>query len=419
MNSPKIQSNIMNNQSAIEKGTGDFVSQQPQPENTMNHKIIPSCLALINHAATLLLRARSVNRAVIAAVSCLALSGLSAFKANAAEEWVTNPGGASVYFANFEDETFGTLITVGSNDLSVTGMGLWDVWLDGFVTSHEMGIWSNGVLIASVTMPAGTVAQFDGVYEWRWVTLPAPVTLLAGQTYTIGAQFFNGGGVHANADEWVGSASVTPGLIFSTNFATADFGVNPNLMRAFSTTWPTEPVNPAGGSDVLYSVNIKYDVLAPPGSPVITNQPSATTVAQGGTTHFTVGVSNAAGVTYVWTRNGNTVVNGGEFSGATTATLTITGASTNDVGQYQVQVSNVTGSIFSVTVPLAINGLNVFPTVVLYGTIGNTYEVDRAPTVTGPWTPFSTNTLTVWPQYITDPTLPISTSQFYRQVFLY
>ncbi|MDD5139808.1 MAG: DUF4082 domain-containing protein [Verrucomicrobiales bacterium] len=261
MNSPKIQNNIMKNQIAIEKGTEDFVFQQPQQERNMNHKTIPSCLTLINHASTLLLRARSVNRAVIAAVSCLALAGLSAPKANAAE-MMGITGGLQVFNTNWENETLGTRITVGSSDLYVTGMGIWDWWLDGFVSTHDMGIWSAGTLIASATMPAGTAAPF-GAGEWRYVTLNAPVTLLAGQTYTIGAQFFNGGGVHANADEWVGSGSATPGVTFSPDFTIGTLGDNPNLMRSFTTAF-AEPVNVAGVPDVFYSVNLEYTVAAVP-----------------------------------------------------------------------------------------------------------------------------------------------------------
>jgi len=156
-----------------------------------------------------------------------------------------------------------------------------------------------------------------------------------------------------------------------------------------------------------------------PGSPVITNQPTATTVSVGGTTHFTVGVSNKAGVTYIWTLNGTTLSDAGHVSGSSTATLTISGASSADVGHYQVQVVNGFGVARSTIVPLAINGINLFPAVSLYGKIGDTYAVLRATNVAGPYTSFSTNKLTVQPQYIIDTTLPVSPIGFYKEVFLY
>jgi hypothetical protein len=75
--------------------------------------------------------------------------------------------------------------------------------------------------------------------------------------------------------------------------------------------------------------------VAPAGSPVITQQPTAATAPLGGNASFTVATSPAA-TTYTWSLNGNTISDGGEFSGSATATLKITGVSTNDVGHYQV-----------------------------------------------------------------------------------
>ncbi len=221
---------------------------------------------MFNHASTPLLRIRSLigaRRTILAAVSCLALASFSAPKANAAE-FVEITGPLLIFTPNGENETFGTLVTVGASDLSITGMGLWDVFLDGFVTAHEMGIWSAGSLIASATMPSGDTAPL-GPGEWRWVDLGAPVTLLAGQTYTIGAQFFNGGGVHEAADEWVGSNEPegTSGLTFSPDFTIGTLGVDPNLMRSFTLGFD-EPVNVAGGGNVLYSVNLEYSVVPEP-----------------------------------------------------------------------------------------------------------------------------------------------------------
>lgn len=158
--------------------------------------------------------------------------------------------------------------------------------------------------------------------------------------------------------------------------------------------------------------------VAPAGSPVITQQPVGATSPLGGNASFTV-VTSPAATTYAWTLNGNPISNGGEFSGATTATLTITGVSAADVGHYRVLVGNTLGSVYSQNAPLAINSLNLFPTVGITGTIGDTYAIERANTVNGTYTPFSTNKLTTVPQYIVDYTLPVTPSAFYKAVFLY
>jgi hypothetical protein len=158
----------------------------------------------------------------------------------------------------------------------------------------------------------------------------------------------------------------------------------------------------------------------PAGSPVITNQPVGATASPAGNASFTVGVSNPTGVTYQWQRNGTNLPNGGSISGATTATLNITGASTSDIGRYRVIVANSFGTVFSQLAPLALQDIHFYPVVELTGRVGDTYRIDYAtqlaPTT---WIPLRTNALTASPTYITDTTSPGSNTRFYRSVFLY
>ena len=119
-----------------------------------------------------------------------------------------------------------------------------------------------------------------------------------------------------------------------------------------------------------------------------------------------------------WTLNGNPP-SGSEFSGQGTATLTVTGVSSADVGHYRVLVANGVGSVYSKTAPLAVTSIYMFPTVRVSGTVGDTYAVQRGPTINGPWTSFTTNKLTMSPQYISDFTLPVSPREFYQAVFLH
>jgi hypothetical protein len=113
--------------------------------------------------------------------------------------------------------------------------------------------------------------------------------------------------------------------------------------------------------------------------------------------------------------------NGGEFSGVTTATLTVSPASAADAGHYRVLVSNGAGASYSASAPLALQGLNFFPVVSLTGKAGDTYRVDYATTLTPTpnWTPLSTNKLTSATQMIIDTGSPGSNTRFYRSVFLY
>ncbi len=90
-------------------------------------------------------------------------------------------------------------------------------------------------------------------------------------------------------------------------------------------------------------------------APFIGSSPTSVLVASGASASFTVTVaSGTAPFTYTWFRNGSQVNNGGPYSGATTATLTINPATAATVGTYFARVSNSCGSADSDTATLTI-----------------------------------------------------------------
>ena len=86
--------------------------------------------------------------------------------------------------------------------------------------------------------------------------------------------------------------------------------------------------------------------------PVISSSPASQSVLVGATVNFTVSTSSGTTpFTYIWqTNNGSgyaTIGNGGIVSGATSATLTLTGVSTSYAQDYRVILSNAAGSATS------------------------------------------------------------------------
>jgi uncharacterized delta-60 repeat protein len=79
-------------------------------------------------------------------------------------------------------------------------------------------------------------------------------------------------------------------------------------------------------------------------APTITTSPSSATPALGSTASLVANVTAEPSATYVWTRDGTTIINGGRYSGATTATLSISGANASDNGSYTLTVTDGTGS---------------------------------------------------------------------------
>ncbi|MGA2053608.1 MAG: immunoglobulin domain-containing protein [Opitutales bacterium] len=87
--------------------------------------------------------------------------------------------------------------------------------------------------------------------------------------------------------------------------------------------------------------------------PSITTQPSNQTVASGGTAKFSVVAAGSPTLLYQWYFGATALVNGKDVAGATTAKLTISKVSDDDVGNYSVMVlngiNNVTSNIANLT----------------------------------------------------------------------
>jgi alpha-tubulin suppressor-like RCC1 family protein len=109
--------------------------------------------------------------------------------------------------------------------------------------------------------------------------------------------------------------------------------------------------NSAGG---VTSASVVLTVNVPVVAPVVTAQPVASRATAGGEVVFTVKVSGS-GLSYQWRKDGVALVNGGGVSGATAATLVLTGVAARDAGSYDVVLSNASGSATSAAVMLAVD----------------------------------------------------------------
>jgi hypothetical protein len=103
--------------------------------------------------------------------------------------------------------------------------------------------------------------------------------------------------------------------------------------------------------------------------PVITTQPASTTVTAGGTANLTTVVAPGAGsmagtVTYQWQKSAVNITNGGTVSGATTASLTITGVVAGDLGNYTLNITRTLNATTTITTSAnAVITVNTPPTI--------------------------------------------------------
>jgi hypothetical protein len=211
-----------------------------------------------------------------------------------------------------------------------------------------------------------------------------------------------------------------PSVQFTTPVYTAPAGTATVRAGAYMiNTW-----NTSGAQSFLMDV-FDLESTAPPGSPVITNEPAAAAVSLGQTASFTVGVSNTAGVTYAWYFNGSATPltdSAGHIANSGTRTLTIENVSAADVGHYQAIVSNGSGLSRSTSVPLALLSIALDPAITITGHVGDTYEVNYTTNLIPPiiWTPLlpSPIVLKTSPQTVVD-TSGLGSQRFYEAVFLH
>lgn len=105
---------------------------------------------------------------------------------------------------------------------------------------------------------------------------------------------------------------------------------------------------------LLGSSSATLAVMEPP---IITSQPQDQSVTLGATSTFTVGASGGGPLKHQWR------FNGAEIPGATNSTLTITGVTYLDLGDYGAVVSNPVGAVTSTAARLSLAGvqINHFP----------------------------------------------------------
>ena len=89
-------------------------------------------------------------------------------------------------------------------------------------------------------------------------------------------------------------------------------------------------------------------------APKITSQPISQNAMLGASLSFSVGATGTLPLSYQWIHAGTNLLDGGEFSGSASSTLTITGVGIADAGNYSVVVSNTKGSVTSATAKLSV-----------------------------------------------------------------
>lgn len=142
-------------------------------------------------------------------------------------------------------------------------------------------------------------------------------------------------------------------------------------------------------------------VLVDNADPAITGQPTNQRLVFGDTATFSVAAAGSSALSYQWQRYETNLVNGGNITGATSATLTVSNAQADDATSYKVTVSSTAGSIDSQPVRLRVLTPAEFANAL--DNPGFELDVVTPTTVPAPWVNFTgsalqnTNDIYAWP----------------------
>jgi DNA/RNA endonuclease G (NUC1) len=178
------------------------------------------------------------------------------------------------------------------------------------------------------------------------------------QKYSLvgGSWTFNGTVTAASARGITGLVNGTTVTLFATTGASSASGGG-SLYGFTDTTGYNGSVSGAANVIATAAANTAFRgvAMAPGNAPVITTQPTSTTITATGSATFTVSATATGALSYQWRKAGVNLVDGGVLSGAQTPTLTLTGAMAADAGDYDVVVTNPIGSTVSAVATLTVN----------------------------------------------------------------
>ena len=160
-------------------------------------------------------------------------------------------------------------------------------------------------------------------------------------------------GLTDHLQDYFNATPLPPGLTISTNIGSP--GIITGTATVASVTFPVTLTagntiyDGLGGAPIHLNIRITLTNLSGSGTaPVITAQPQSRTATNGGTAVFSVTATGSPAPGYQWRKNG------GNITGATSATYMLTGVTTNDAAGYSVLVSNSTGSVISSNATLTV-----------------------------------------------------------------
>jgi hypothetical protein len=283
------------------------------------------------------------------------------FNPNGTAKNLSSNGAEDIFYAKYNASGINTWANAFGSTGSDFGTSVYvspfdgKLFLGGYSNSTSVGDFDNGAGTASFTnlgLNDAFVAQYTECVAPSITTQPSNLTACSGSngSLTVGT---TGSGITyqwkksgVNVTNGGGISGATTNTLTFTGITVANAG-----------SYTCDVMSGCAATLTTTAVTITVNAL-----PAITTHPVNATICSGSNASFSVAATGSA-LTYQWQKGGVNVVNGGVFSGATTATLTITGASSSEAGSYTCIVSGAcTPSVTSNAATLTINASPVITT---------------------------------------------------------
>ncbi len=292
----------------------------------------------------------------------------------AAESLVTNPVIAVYTGTNVADLT---LVSKGTNTVQFNIVGGVTYHIAGAVPTNTIG----EIMLEMYIQPDNSVHPVPGnlLQEPSWEGTALTDTTYWHWTGLLGGYVDEPNGVDGSTwpdvapgqRVWQSFATI-PGHVYEIRFACRPDGAGGNVQVSWDTNilgvfnvpaadsgnwnWGDYTTTAANTNATLYFYNLSggmqmdaFSVVDTTAAPEITNEPGPISTIVGGTAVFTVAVYGSAPLSYQWYFNDTMLTN------QNNQYLLLTSATTNDIGNYFVIVTNGFGSVTSTVAPLQVS----------------------------------------------------------------
>ncbi len=236
----------------------------------------------------------------------------------------------------------GCKFQVGSSNVVVSHLGIYDDDGAGFAVNHNAGIFraSDNALLGSVAAASATSYYLTNSYQW--IQLNPPLLLASNTTYIVASDVISGDG-----DVWGDAATYAN---WNARFIGGNVSSSQNGYSAGGASWPSPPTGFFGNGQSYGNVSLGFIAEGPARVGV-----AATNIAVslGQPINLVGFASGATNINYQWYK-GVTAL-----TGKTNATLSIATSALTDSGTYSLAATNGLGGAQSATVTVSVTAVAV------------------------------------------------------------